>query len=102
MLRKKMTESNAMSGESRQKKIRFEFYSPVAKEVSLAGNFNQWNPKANPMKKYNKGIWKITLPLKPGRYEYRFHVDGKWENDLSCSSYVTNEFGGVNCVRIVV
>ena len=37
------------------------------------------------------------------RYEYRFFVDGKWENDPACplSSCVVNEFGSSNCVKIV-
>jgi len=79
----------------------FEYSSPEVKEVSLAGNFNQWNPKANPMKKDKKGTWKATLFLEPGRYEYRFVADGNWENDPSCSCCVENEFGSKNCVRNV-
>lgn len=101
MFTRKKTESNAVSGKSPQKKIKFEFYAPEAKEVSLAGDFNQWNPKANPMKKDKKGIWKTTISLEPGIYEYRFFADGSWENDPSCSSFAANEFGGENCVRIV-
>jgi 1,4-alpha-glucan branching enzyme len=53
------------------------------------------------MKKDKKGIWKATVSLKPGRYEYRFLVDGNWENDPSCAGCVSNEFGSKNCVRIV-
>jgi hypothetical protein len=37
----------------------------------------------------------------PGRYEYRFLRDGNWENDRSCSGCVPNDFGSLNCVRIV-
>jgi 1,4-alpha-glucan branching enzyme len=101
MLSRKKTGSNVTDAKSLQRKIRFEFSAPEAKEISLAGNFNQWNTQANPMKKDKKGIWKATLSLEPGRYEYRLIVDGNWENDPSCSSSVANEFGGENCVRIV-
>ena len=101
MLVRKKTESNAMGVKSPPKKVRFEFYAPEAKEVSVAGNFNQWNSKANLMKKDKKGIWKTTLSVEPGRYEYRFIADGNWKNDPSCSCCVANEFGGENCVRIV-
>lgn len=101
MLKDKKTESNASRKKIIQRKVKFEFSAPEAKEVSLAGNFNQWNSQANPMKKDRKGMWKGTLSLEPGRYEYRFIVDGIWENDPSCSSRVTNEFGGENCVRMV-
>jgi len=83
------------------KKIPFEFLSPEAQEVYLAGGFNNWDVNANPMKKDKKGLWKATLSLKPGRYEYRFLVDGNWENDPLCCDCVPNEFGSQNCVKIV-
>jgi 1,4-alpha-glucan branching enzyme len=83
------------------KKGQFEFPAPEAQEVHLVGDFNNWNSSANPMKKDKKGIWKISPSLKPGRYEYRFLVDGNWENDPVCCECVPNEFGSQNCVRIV-
>ena len=101
MVTRKKTESKAVGVKSHQRKITFEFSAPEAMEVFLAGDFNQWNIQGNPMKKDKNGMWKATLSLEPGRYEYRFFADGKWENDPSCSSCVPNEFGGMNCVRIV-
>ena len=102
MIINKKTESNVMRVKFIKKgQIKFEYSAPEAKEVSLVGNFNQWKSQANPMKKDKKGIWKVTLSLEPGRYEYRFIADGNWENDPSCSSCAANEFGGENCVRIV-
>jgi len=83
------------------RKVPFEFPAPEAQKVYLAGDFNYWDSSSNPMKKDKKGIWKISLSLKPGRYEYRFLVDGNWENDPSCCDCVPNEFGSQNCVRIV-
>jgi 1,4-alpha-glucan branching enzyme len=83
------------------KKVQFEFLAPEAEKVYLAGDFNNWDTNANLMKKDTKGTWKTDLSLKPGRYEYRFFVDGNWENDPSCSNCVPNEFGSQNCVRIV-
>ena len=84
------------------KKVPFEFLAPEAQCVFLAGDFNNWDSSSDAMKKDKKGIWKISLSLKPGRYEYRFLVDGNWENDPSCCNCVPNEFGSENCVRIVV
>ena len=101
MLINKKTESNKVRVKFLQAKIKFEYPAPEAMEVSLVGNFNQWDSKANPMKKDKKGIWKVTLPLEQGRYEYRFIADGTWENDPSCSCCVANEFGGENCIRNV-
>ncbi len=83
------------------KKVQFEFSAPEASEVFLAGEFNDWNPRANPLKKDKTGMWKLTLSLMSGKYEYRFLRDGNWENDPSCSGCVPNKFGSLNCVRIV-
>lgn len=80
---------------------KFEFLAPDAKEVYLGGSFNNWDALAKPMKKDKKGIWKATVKLVPGRYEYRFFVDGNWENDPSCPGSVINDFGSINCVRVV-
>jgi len=83
------------------KNVQFEFLAPVAPAVYLAGTFNNWDASAHPMKKDREGVWKTSLSLKPGRYEYRFLKDGGWKNDPSCSNCVPNEFGSKNCVRIV-
>jgi len=101
MVKGKKTENNSMGGKSVQRTIKFELSAPEAKDVFLAGNFNQWNTQANPMKKDKKGVWKATLSLETGRYEYRFFADGNWENDPACPCCVGNEFGGENCVKIV-
>jgi len=94
-----------MAGKSKTKaqtkKVPFEFLAPEAQEVYLAGEFNNWDTSASLMKKDKKGVWKATVSLKPGRHEYRFLVDGNWENDRSCCDCVPNEFGTQNCVRIV-
>ncbi|MGD0843286.1 MAG: isoamylase early set domain-containing protein [Geobacteraceae bacterium] len=82
-------------------KIQFVFPAPEAQKVSLGGDFNNWDTHADPMKKDKKGVWKVTVNLKSGRYEYRFFVDEKWENDPSCTECVANDFGSMNCVRNV-
>jgi 1,4-alpha-glucan branching enzyme len=83
------------------KKVPFEFPAPEAREIFLVGDFNNWDTSANLMKKDKTGIWKATVSLRPGRYEYRFLVDGNWANDPSCCDCVPNEFGSENCVKIV-
>lgn len=80
------------------KPTEFKFYAPQAKRVSLAGSFNNWNTKALSAKKDSKGNWTAKVSLKPGRYEYKFFVDGSWLNDSRCTSCVTNAFGSQNCV----
>jgi 1,4-alpha-glucan branching enzyme len=94
-------EKSRTKGETLAKKLHFNLHAPEAKEVSLAGNFNGWSVSLDSMKKDKKGTWKASVQLEPGRYEYRFVVDGHWNNDPSCSECVPNEFGGLNCVVVV-
>ncbi|PIQ91052.1 MAG: glycoside hydrolase, partial [Candidatus Omnitrophica bacterium CG11_big_fil_rev_8_21_14_0_20_41_12] len=40
--------------------------------------------------------WKGSIRLRPGRYQYRFFVDGKWVDDPNAKQIVQNEFGTKN------
>lgn len=80
------------------KTTEFKFHAPAAKRVSLAGTFNDWNTKALSAKKDSKGNWMVKVNLRPGKYEYKFFVDGTWMNDTRCTSCVPNSFGTQNCV----
>jgi len=82
-------------------KITFEFFAPEAKKVQIAGDFNNWDPEKSPLKKGSDDKWRITLQLKPGRYEYRYSVDGNWQNDQRSVECVPNVFGTWNCVVTV-
>ncbi|NIO03038.1 MAG: hypothetical protein GTN74_00055 [Proteobacteria bacterium] len=86
---------------SRASKVRFDLHAPEAQRVSLAGDFNGWDVDALPMRKDRGGNWKKTLDLQPGRYEYRFCVDGAWQDDPRAQDRVINPFGSLNSVRIV-
>lgn len=52
--------------------------------VSVAGEFNGWNKEANILMK-DGSVWVTTISgLKPGKYEYKFVLNGKiWTTDLS-------------------
>ena len=76
----------------------FKLYAPQAKKVSLAGSFNNWDPKGVSAKKDSRGNWMAKASLKPGRHEYKFMVDGSWMNDPRCTACVPNSFGSHNCV----
>jgi 1,4-alpha-glucan branching enzyme len=101
MAGKRLVGGNGANKKDGPKKVQFEFSAPEVREVFVAGEFNNWDERANPLEKDKNGLWKITLPLTPGKYEYRFLADGRWENDPSCSGCVPNKFGSQNCVRIV-
>ncbi len=61
--------------------IRFTYYDPRARQVYLAGDFNGWDVTATPMKRDDQGVFSVVVPLGPGRYEYKFVVDGQWVAD---------------------
>ena len=79
----------------------FTFSAPTARQVSLAGDFNNWNIKASPMHKGPDGVWHLGVELKPGRYEYRFFADEVWCNDPAAQQTAKNSLGTENCVRII-
>lgn len=87
-----------MARTSKSTPVQFKLYAPQAKKVTLAGSFNNWDTRALSAKKDSRGNWLVKASLKPGRYEYKFFVDGNWMSDPSCSGYVPNGFGTHNCV----
>jgi len=82
------------------KKIETEFslVAPQAGSVFLSGDFNQWNTSSHPLKKGKDGQWKLSLSLNAGQYQYRFLVDGEWQNDPGNPTCVANPFGTSNCL----
>lgn len=84
-----------------RRSINFELRAPNAKKVVLTGNFNSWNESNLSMKRDRDGIWKLGLRLNPGRYEYKFIVDGQWWADPSSSRTLVNSFGSANSVKEV-
>jgi chromosome partitioning protein len=69
-----------------------------AAKVELAGDFNGWQPVSTPMHVDRPGVWRMALPLPPGRYRYRFVVDGKWVTDPNNQYVEVNQFGELNNV----
>ena len=73
-----MTKSKKKTKQSEMvKKTEFTLSTPRAQKVSIAGDFNQWNPSSHPLQQDIKGTWRVSLDLKPGKYEYRFLLDGE-------------------------
>ena len=57
----------------------FAVWAPHAEKVSLVGDFNDWNPDANPMEVLeDSGIWEIFIPkMKTGQlYKYAITTKG--------------------------
>jgi len=75
--------------------------APEAKEVFLLGDFNNWDPQTAPMKKDGLGLWKMSMLLAPGRYEYKLLVDGQWRLDANNPNRALNSLGTENNVLVI-
>jgi 1,4-alpha-glucan branching enzyme len=76
-------------------------YAPDAEAVTVAGNFNNWQPEATPLKSTGSGKWVVRLKLRSGQYEYLFVVDGKWSEDPQAALRVPNPYGAFNSALLV-
>jgi hypothetical protein len=76
----------------------FSAHFDHASQVLIAGDFNGWNPVSPLQMTHKPGDWSVKLPLAPGRYRYRFIVDGKWVTDPHNNYVETNQFGELNNV----
>jgi hypothetical protein len=79
-------------------KVPFVFPAPSAQSVSVSGDFNGWSPAATPLNRHENGRWEATVDLKPGRYQYKFIVDGQWVADPLAKESVLNQHGTLNSV----
>jgi 1,4-alpha-glucan branching enzyme len=81
----------------------FRYYDSDAKRVNLAGDFNNWSPRADAMTDENgDGEWTLFYDLPPGAYQYKFVIDGtKWIADPENPDKVSDGFDGENSIVTV-
>lgn len=79
--------------------VRFILHAPSVASVAVTGSFNQWDGRGHALSGPDRsGVWSVTLPLSPGRYEYAFIIDGSvWQADPG-APFVDDGFGGKNSV----
>lgn len=65
--------------------------------VRVSGTFNGWSEYGYVMK-HEGTDWKISVNLKPGKYLYKFIVDGNWIIDPGNKLWEQNEFNTGNSV----
>ena len=83
--------------------VKFVISLPRAQQVSLVGDFNDWDVAKTPMaRSAYGGLWTVTVPLSAGRHVYAFVVDGSsWIADPSAPFAPDDGFGHANSVKIV-
>jgi len=70
---------------------------PDAQKVIVTGSFNNWNEDGYRMTRRG-GKWILPIYLQPGKYTYKFIVDGDWIIDPFNKLYEQNEHGTDNSV----
>lgn len=64
-----------------------------AREVYVAGDFNDWRTDKDAAMAQDDGRWVKSLKLGAGQYRYRFIVDGKWITDPQNPFQEKNPYG---------
>ncbi|HEY0717712.1 MAG TPA: isoamylase early set domain-containing protein, partial [Streptosporangiaceae bacterium] len=74
----------------------------AADRVTLCGEFNDWSPEATSLTRGDDRAWRVTVPLAPGSYRYKFLLDGQtWENGTDADRLEENAYGTVDSVIVV-
>lgn len=89
-----------MVTQSQDGTVQFKFYRPNAQQVTLAGDFNQWNRFSWPMVRSADGWWRIRIRLTPGSYQFRYCCDGEWFMDYAAFGLEHSVYG-LNSVVLV-
>jgi hypothetical protein len=80
--------------------VTFTFEAPDAEHVLLTGDFNDWTLDGSEMEPID-GVWTKVIKLAPGRYRYRYVVDGQWQKDPSNAAIETNPYGGLDSILVM-
>jgi len=79
------------SARRQQHHVTFFCDAPGAASVTLAGDFNGWDPAATPMRRSPDGRWMASLELPHGHHQYLFLVDGTPTLDPNASGIARND-----------
>ncbi len=74
--------------------VEFVLRATADSTVTVVGDFNDWDPRATPLRAASDSLWSVVVPLRPGRYRYTFVVDGtRWYRDPSAPRALEDDFG---------
>jgi chromosome partitioning protein len=82
------------------REVTFTFDAPEAEHVLLTGDFNDWTLDGSEMAPIG-GVWTKVIKLAPGRYRYRYVVDGQWQHDPANATIAPNPYGGHDSILVM-
>jgi len=82
--------------------VRFAHPGDDRTTVYVAGDFNDWSATSTPLRYDDRiGAHETVIEMPPGRYCYRFIVNGRWTADPHNQYKQVNEYGEFNSVVVV-
>jgi|tagenome__1003787_1003787.scaffolds.fasta_scaffold19576288_1 hypothetical protein len=83
--------------------VKVQFVLPEERlngKISVVGEFNDWDPKATPLRKRTNGTRSASVVLEPGRnYAFRYLAEnGHWYDEETADGAEPNGFGGWNSI----
>ena len=68
--------------------------------ASVVGDFNEWNPEADPLVRRSNATFSAVVPLvADATYHFRYRSeDGTWFNDEAADGYESNVHGSTDCL----
>lgn len=77
----------------RENRVTYRYWGESGDTVSLAGDFNNWDPYMFPMREISSGCYEITLSLSQGIHHYCYFVNGQSIVDGMNDQVSINLFG---------
>jgi 1,4-alpha-glucan branching enzyme len=86
-------------------KVKVTFSQPYSEgqpQVSVVGDFNDWNETSHRLAKRSNGTCSVSVTLDEGqRYRFRYYrADGSWYNDEAADAYEASEHSSENCILL--
>ncbi len=85
----------------KRRRVNFSIGARPGCTVCVAGTFNNWSPTKKLTAKPGGDVYKGSLLLDPGQYEYKFVIDDIWCIDPENTEFVRNDYGSLNSVLVV-
>jgi chromosome partitioning protein len=84
-----------------RQRVVLHLFGYEGRKVQLAGDFNDWVPDHGVITRTVDGVLEKIVMLMPGTYQYRYIVDGVWQEDPSNPEVAANDTGGYNSILLV-
>jgi len=94
-----LLEGKRARGETLEREIIFTLAAPESARVQIAGDFNNWVPDPLHLTdSLGRTVWQKVISLKPGSYQYKYLIDGRWMPDPDNDKTVPDFLGGANSI----